>query len=398
MTDNEAAQGPLMLQGDHGNVAFRNISYKRYFHQKLDLSALKYQFFETEMSAALPNFDSLDYQSEGTTDSFNIESIATREDFFGIRFLGTINAPKNGDYVFHTISDDGSKLYIDDQLVVDNDFNHGMERKSGLLTLGKGSHDLKVDYYNNRWGKGLIVMYEGPEIIYQPLNSRAPKTNNEDRQELLVEIGETPEMVRGFVNYAGEVRTHVISAGNPGGVHYSLDLRTGVLLKCWRGAFADVSNMWVNRGHSQLVIPQAVAVELSDVPILAMLPSVSEPNTPNMPQLKSEGYLLDDAGRPEFHYTLGKARAVESYSVSDNQERLIRDIDIEPNGEKDLFTRLAVASYIDYLSNGMYNIGGRYYLKLTDSNKEPVIRESDGRQELSIQLDGPTHIKYSLTW
>ena len=54
--------------------------------------------------------------TQGVADSFNVAAIAEREDLFGIRFDADIIIPTAGDYIFHTISDDGSKLYIDQQV------------------------------------------------------------------------------------------------------------------------------------------------------------------------------------------------------------------------------------------------------------------------------------------
>src|SRR5205085_2412141 len=48
---------------------------------------------------------------------------------FALRFSGAINAPKDGSYTFWTSSDDGSRLYVDGKLVVNNDGLHGMEEK-----------------------------------------------------------------------------------------------------------------------------------------------------------------------------------------------------------------------------------------------------------------------------
>ena len=41
---------------------------------------------------------------------------------------------------FYTISDDGSKLYIDDKLIVDNDGGHSVRRAEGKVALEKGYH------------------------------------------------------------------------------------------------------------------------------------------------------------------------------------------------------------------------------------------------------------------
>lgn len=68
-------------------------------------------------------------------------------EWFGIQFKGRINAPHNGFYEFKLTSDDGSNLYIDGKLVVDNDGIHQTESSSEKTFLTKGYHDIRIDYY-----------------------------------------------------------------------------------------------------------------------------------------------------------------------------------------------------------------------------------------------------------
>ena len=56
--------------------------------------------------------------------------ISETENWFALVFEGFISIPADGVYTFYCRSDDGTILYIDKQLVVDNDFNHGMIEKS----------------------------------------------------------------------------------------------------------------------------------------------------------------------------------------------------------------------------------------------------------------------------
>ena len=92
---------------------------------------------------------------------------------FALRFTGTLTIPKDGAYTFGTESDDGSRLYIDGKLVVNNDGLHGMEEKSGKATLKAGPHALIATYFNNGGGEGYKVSWQGPELPKQPLKASA---------------------------------------------------------------------------------------------------------------------------------------------------------------------------------------------------------------------------------
>ena len=397
--NNEVTTAPLMFQGDHGNVAFRNIKYKIYVDQRIELDQLSYQYYEIPSSSEVPDFDSIQSVSQGVADSFNVPAIAEREDLFGIRYEANITIPKSGDYIFHTISDDGSKLYIDQELVVDNNLELGVEKRSGLVSLNSGTHQMRIDYYNNVWSKYLTVYYEGPEIQYQPFYSFIRASGSASLDLLPVEPLDDIELLRGFVNYMDEKRTHVISVGDVEGVHYSFDLSTGALLKAWRGNFADASNMWRNRGSSQLVIPMSPAIEIPESAIMTILNDQGDHYPPGKPPgLTSRGYTLGEDNRPVFEFTWAQATAYDRFFPSSDGERLVRETVYEPAAVEDLYSRLAVAEYIDLLENGLYSIGGQYYIEFASDHAMPTVRESNGKQELVVALTAPITVKYSLLW
>ena len=72
-------------------------------------------------------------------------------------FEGLVVVPEDGVYGFFLTSDDGSRLFIDDELVADNDGIHGMVEKSAWLALGKGAHKIGVEYFQRTGGIGLTL-------------------------------------------------------------------------------------------------------------------------------------------------------------------------------------------------------------------------------------------------
>ena len=91
------------------------------------------------------------------------------EDHFGLLFNGYIHIPADGVYTFYTSSDDGSRLYLNGDLLVDNDGIHGMVLKYGQAALEKGEHSLKIIYFENNYGEGLKVEFEGPGLDRQEI-------------------------------------------------------------------------------------------------------------------------------------------------------------------------------------------------------------------------------------
>lgn len=82
-------------------------------------------------------------------------------EWFAIRFVGQIEATRAAEYTFRMTSDDGAKLYIDDQLVIDNDGVHPATPKEGSVELGEGKHDIVVEYFQGpRYKMALLLQWK----------------------------------------------------------------------------------------------------------------------------------------------------------------------------------------------------------------------------------------------
>ncbi len=90
-------------------------------------------------------------------------------DAFALRFTGMIQVPKTGKYIFYIASDDGSRLYIDDQLLIDNDRLQGMHEMKASVDLAAGAHPIVVTYFDNGGGDGLEVNWSGPDLPKQKI-------------------------------------------------------------------------------------------------------------------------------------------------------------------------------------------------------------------------------------
>lgn len=74
---------------------------------------------------------------------------------FGLVFEGYLAIEKDELYRFLLTSDDGSRVYVGDRLVVDLDGFHNTESKAGAIALGMGYHPLRVEYFNGTGGAEL---------------------------------------------------------------------------------------------------------------------------------------------------------------------------------------------------------------------------------------------------
>jgi hypothetical protein len=397
----EAPTGPLMIQGDHGPVALRNIAYKRYFEADLPaLNAIEYQYYEIDGPLTqLPDFDTLAPVRTGTTDSLVYQTLSERNERVAYVFSGRLDVAKAGDYLFTVYSDDGSRLFIDGAELIDNDGKHDYEPRTGLITLSEGEHDFQLRYFNNNWGQGLTVYYEGPEIRRRPLLSRTMGGGAQTADPLILQPAAAPEMVRSFLLHDGEKLTHTISVGDPSGLHYSVDLRRGALLQFWRGDFADVTEMWRGRGISQRLKPLEMAVAARAGRLAAVLPDPDAPwPTGAGPELRFRAYDLNAAQQPVFAYEVGGTLVRDHYRPDPARGEIIRTIQAAAPADN-LYTRIASADYIKELGNGYYSVGGIYYLRLVDTGAEPIIRRQGEAEELLFSLAQPDQpVSYALLW
>ena len=81
---------------------------------------------------------------------------------FSILWRGKIAIPESGIYTFGTRSDDGSYVYIDGQLVVDNGGSHGAEDRSGVIQLEQGFHDIEVRYSELGGSREMQMWWQPP--------------------------------------------------------------------------------------------------------------------------------------------------------------------------------------------------------------------------------------------
>ena len=120
---------------------------------------LKFEYFEPEKPINSTSYLlGMKPVSEGSVSKFiyPFENDKLPEQF-GLIYKGYINVPTEGVYTFSVISNDGSRLYIADQLVVDNDGTHGAFEKEGDVALKAGHHKIQLNYFQAGGGKALNV-------------------------------------------------------------------------------------------------------------------------------------------------------------------------------------------------------------------------------------------------
>ena len=128
-----------------------------------------YNYMPPYESMGGPDFEttvtSLDFPNDA---SFNVNGYqGFPDDYFAAKYTGEFCIKLGGIYRFTLTSDDGSRMWVDDWKVVDDDGLHGPQERNGEIYLAPGLHKFKVDFFENGGGAMLSVKYAGTDTIGQ---------------------------------------------------------------------------------------------------------------------------------------------------------------------------------------------------------------------------------------
>jgi len=141
---------------------------------------------------AIPNLQKEKPRGKIYTSSLNIPGrdfaegfpgVSKRFEWFAIEYTGRFWIEKPGEYQFALMSDDGSRLYIDDRLVVNNDGIHAARTVAGGVELSGGVHKIRVQYFQGpKLQVALVLQVAGPdeELRVFSTDEFKPPSNPED--------------------------------------------------------------------------------------------------------------------------------------------------------------------------------------------------------------------------
>ncbi|OYX26127.1 MAG: hypothetical protein B7Z06_06190 [Flavobacteriales bacterium 32-35-8] len=402
--EDEKPRGSLMIQGDHGPVAIKNIKYKLYEDKKFSFSNIVNKEFEGNYQALI-NMDSLKMVSEKNVDNIDISELALSNSRKIVSYSGTMEVPTSGDYLIKMGLNGGGLLLINNDTIfnLNEDYGYAFQQRFAELTLEKGSVPFTL-VYNKKfpWRGELELKVEGPQIqsysLLEPIVDTRPRRPQPER--ILIEPKEDIIAQRTFIMHKDIKKVFSISVGSPIGIHYAFDLSRGSLLMAWDGQFLDATPMWDSRGESQLVEPNEFHVASHGGFEFAYLES-DDSNWPNMDDdigFKQLGYEFNQEGIPMFLSQINGTTVTNTFKPS-GQRKIGRQIVV--NADKTIWHKLAEGESIEALPNNTYIVNDEsYYVEVSGSNKlKPVIRNVNGVDELVVKIpSGKQTINYSIIW
>jgi len=137
---------------------------------KEPLKGLSYKYYEFEPGVCKSTEDlkKLTPKETGITDIFN-QTKAKRDKNYGLIFEGLIKIPHDGKYRFYSSSYAGSRLWIGNKELINNDGIHAIWTKSAGIALKAGYHPIKLSFIQEKTEEQLALYYHGPETLGQKI-------------------------------------------------------------------------------------------------------------------------------------------------------------------------------------------------------------------------------------
>ena len=362
------------------------------------ITNLTYKFYHGSWGK-MPDFSKLEPKKTGVLAN-GLFDISPRDtgDNFGFVFTGEIECPKDGKYNFTTSSDDGSLLLLDGKVVVNNDGVHGIQARSGSVTLKKGKRAIEVRFFEKGGGEALYVGWSGPGIKKQALSKGSPAGGG-GGVGLLIEPPEGEASIyRNFIAGAGP---RAIAVGYSEAVNLAFDANNFRLAMIWQGDFMDGGRHWRGRGQGYqppageavVKFPEGVAFATLEAPGAAW--PAKEYRTKDF---RFRGYVLDKYQRPTFKYERGNV-AIEDTPVpmaageDDLAGQIKRVIKLKAKDAPDnLYFRIAQGGFEE--KDGSF-LGNE--LAITVKGANPSVEGGDLRVPISFK-NGSAEFEVTYEW
>lgn len=400
------AGGPIAISSPSGTVAIRNVGYRVLSPRTVARwsGPLSYTIVEGGYIENRENARSKKILRQDTTSLLNYEvgyGLPARQ--HSIFFKGKLTALTAGSYQFELNQGGVAGVWVDGKEVVPTGHRELGHPAIGTIALTTGLHDVEV-YLSRSWfrpGLGLFVSQAGTRP--QPLHAPASLPEPDPVGVISIKPEVNAERIRSFVQLPGEKhkRTHSLSVGSPSGYHYTVDLDQMALLQVWKGGFANVTEMWYERGEPQLLETMGTTVPLPAQPGLAFLPAETAvwPDSTDEKDLQYKGLSVDKMGYPAIEYTLAGATVTDV--IRPERDGISRMLRIEGTPKGMLYCRVAAGQTIDNMGNGLYAIDDRSYFIRIDPVLKPRQRSSGGKQELLLPVsikNGLGAVSYSVVF
>lgn len=396
----EVPLGSLMIQGDHGPVAFRNIKIQQLSPSEVKVYDLSAQIYQGTIDLA-KGLDVTQLSESRKVDEIDVTQFGLNDNYWVV-YEGKLKVPQTDTYNFSLGLTGGVSLSIDSTLVDQIYSKDSWGAMKTSIKLSAGEHSIRIEnfkaapWHSPRLGLSISTSTTKAKIFnsydsYPPIGNLVP--------QIYVNVEKEPQLLRGFVFFEenGEKLSHTIGVGTPQGVHYVYDLESGNMVGAWRGEFINATPMWHNRGNGSFR-PNGVTIWTFLNQPLAELATMDTafPDNDQTEGYKPKGYKIDaESKMPIFNYEYKGTRVTEFITTAQDGSSLVSEIQFSNQSLVNHYYKLAEGD-LKKLPDGSYIVNEQYYLDVV-TNQNLVLRTINGKQELLAAVDGSS-LKFKTIW
>lgn len=394
----EAPLGPIVIQGDHGPVAFRQFRYRLFDGQPVALEQLNYKVYRQNIGE-IEDWSSASPDREGR-EQLITWNVSPADNDFAIVFEGQLRVPAAGEYLFSLNCQGNARLWVDGAPLLDT-YSRPAEE---MISLPKGLLPIRLLYYKTEvWRQAQLgLSVEGEDFRPVDLHYKSSALVNNPTDPIYEKVGARARLLRSFVDFQmppmekAKRITNAINVGDPTGVHYSFDLKQASLIQVWRGDFLDMTPMWYNRGNGVSRPRGLVEPITADVQLMRRGGKGGLSTTFAEGQYRYHSYRVDEDNRPTFHYQAYGLEVSDQLRPASDGHYLERQISFEGATAEDLVFCLASGTRLRKVDKGLYLVEDRYYVRTASSAK--IEELAPGRQALIVPVQGGQKLNYALLW
>lgn len=136
----------------------------------------------------MPNLEKEEPHYVQHVDGFNVPEVTRVDENFVVIFHGWLEIEEAGNYGFHVENEDGARLLIDGELVVDDMILHPRRETSGFARLEAGRHPIELHFCQTNKSYHLGVEMTGPDGMRRPIPASALSVDGTSQPRLQVPL------------------------------------------------------------------------------------------------------------------------------------------------------------------------------------------------------------------
>ncbi|MFD1819434.1 family 16 glycoside hydrolase [Pseudarcicella hirudinis] len=399
ISEKEAATGPFMIQGDHGPIAFRNLTYHSFTGKPAELNNINYAVY---YGAFKKEEDFLSKKPDATGKLEKLTwDFSKQPNNFGEKITAALNVPQAGKHDFTFQLGGTYSVKIGNKEVLPSAWTVSNNQRSVSVDLPAGNVPLEIVYFKtDGWVSPVLGMsVEGPNFRETSYNTLGSMLAGSPQDPILLNATE-PTLLRSFTDLYGKDGkkikrvVHSINVGSPENLHYAFDMDNGAISQIWKGQFLDMTPMWDDRGDGSSR-PRGTVLMLGDLPVIVKNGTFTTSDALSQDaNFRTLGYDVDAINQPTFRYQIYGSE-VEDQIRSVEGKYFNREISFK-KPSADVVCRLATAKEITKISDELYAVDGKsYFIKVSPSAKPTLVKQG----ELStLYVPSGEKVQYQILW